>query len=96
MFSSNKNMQSIVSNFHLDHMMRYSLFAPRLYNLCRSLGFEAGNIIPSRAFCSDKNQGSRSFSSPSILAPSLSTMAALAALLQQAGMARMQIMARTW
>ena len=38
-------------------MMRYSLFVPRLYNLCRSLGFEAGNIIPSRAFCSDENQG---------------------------------------
>ncbi len=57
MFSSNINMQSIVSNFHLDHMMRYSLFVPRLYNLCRSPGFEAGNIIPSRAFCSDENQG---------------------------------------
>jgi len=38
-------------------MMRYSLFVPRLYNLCRSLGFEAGNIMPSRAFCSDENQG---------------------------------------
>ena len=57
MFSSNTNMQSIVSNFHIDHMMRYSLFVPRLYNLCRSLGFEAGKITPSRAFCSDENQG---------------------------------------
>lgn len=57
MFSSNTNMQSIVSNFHLEHMMRYSLFVPRLYNMCRSLGFEAGHIIPSRAFCSDENQG---------------------------------------
>ena len=38
-------------------MMRYSMFVPRLYNLCLSLGFEAGNIIPSRAFCSDENQG---------------------------------------
>ncbi|NOZ11629.1 MAG: hypothetical protein GXP09_11380 [Gammaproteobacteria bacterium] len=57
MFSSSANLQSIVSNFSLDHMMRYSLFVPRLYNLCRSLGFEAGNIMPSRAFCSDENQG---------------------------------------
>ena len=57
MFSSNTNMQSIVSNFHIDNMMRYSKFVPRLYNLCRSLGFEAGKIIPSRAFCSDENQG---------------------------------------
>jgi len=51
------SMQSIVSNFRIDQMMRYSLFVPRLYNLCRSLGFEAGNIMPSRAFCSDENQG---------------------------------------
>jgi len=57
MFSSRTNMQSIVCEFHLDHMMRYSLFVPRLYNLCRSPGFGAGNIIPSRAFCSDENQG---------------------------------------
>lgn len=57
MFSSNTNMQSIVSNFHIESMMRYSLFVPRLYNLCRSLGFNAGEIIPSRAFCSDENQG---------------------------------------
>ena len=37
--------------------MRYSRFIPRLYNLCRSFGFEAGNIMPSRAFCSDESQG---------------------------------------
>lgn len=29
----------------------------QLYNLCKSLGFEAGNIMPSRAFCSDESQG---------------------------------------
>ncbi|MCW8923361.1 MAG: hypothetical protein OQK69_07000 [Gammaproteobacteria bacterium] len=46
-----------MSKFHIDHMMRYSLFVPRLYNLCLSLGFEAGKITPSRAFCSDENQG---------------------------------------
>lgn len=57
MFSSKTKIQSVVSDFHIDHMMRYSQFVPRLYNLCRSLGFEAGNIMPSRAFCSDENQG---------------------------------------
>ncbi|NOR19742.1 MAG: hypothetical protein GQ538_06595 [Xanthomonadales bacterium] len=50
-------MQSIACDIHFEQMMRYSLFVPRLYNLCRSLGFEAGNIMPSRAFCSDENQG---------------------------------------
>jgi hypothetical protein len=57
MFSSGSNLQSVVADFHLDKMMRYSLFVPRLYNLCKSLGFEAGKIMPSRAFCSDESQG---------------------------------------
>ena len=57
MFSSKTVMQSMVHDFHIDNMMRYSQFVPRLYNLCLSLGFEAGNIMPSRAFCSDENQG---------------------------------------
>ncbi|MDH5571959.1 MAG: hypothetical protein OEY89_09350 [Gammaproteobacteria bacterium] len=38
-------------------MMRYNIFVPRLYNLCKSLGMAAGKIMPSRAFCSDENQG---------------------------------------
>ncbi len=38
-------------------MFRYSNFVPRLYNYCLSLGFEAGKIMPSRAFCSDESQG---------------------------------------
>ncbi len=37
--------------------MRYSEFVPRFYNLAKSLGFEAGKIMPSRAFCSDESQG---------------------------------------
>lgn len=57
MFSSSSNLQSVIGDFHIDNMMRYSLFVPRLYNLCRSLGFEAGKIMPSRAFCSDESQG---------------------------------------
>ena len=40
-----------------DRMMRYSMFIPRFYNLCKSYGFEKGRIMPSRAFCSDENQG---------------------------------------
>jgi len=38
-------------------MIRYSNFIPKLYNFCMSLGFESGKIMPSRAFCSDENQG---------------------------------------
>ncbi len=38
-------------------MIRYSDFVPRLYNLCKRQGFTPGNIMPSRAFCSDENQG---------------------------------------
>jgi hypothetical protein len=57
MFATSSNIQSVIGDFRIDSMMRYSLFAPRLYNLCKSLGFEAGNIMPSRAFCSDENQG---------------------------------------
>ncbi|MDP6041742.1 MAG: hypothetical protein QGG64_24560 [Candidatus Latescibacteria bacterium] len=57
MLSSNTKIQSIVRDFRMDQMMRYNLFVPRLYNLCRSLGFEVGNIMPSRAFCVDENQG---------------------------------------
>lgn len=37
--------------------MPYPEFVPRLYNLCKSLGFRKGLIMPSRAFCSDENQG---------------------------------------
>lgn len=51
-------MQYLMGDFKLSgSMMRFSLFAPRLYNLCRSYGFEKGMIMPSRAFCSDENQG---------------------------------------
>lgn len=51
-------MQDIMTDFNLeDTIMRYSLFVPRFYNLCKSYGFEAGQIMPSRAFCSDENQG---------------------------------------
>lgn len=46
------------SNFNVDTVaMRYSQFAPRLFNLCLSLGMKPNSIMPSRAFCSDENQG---------------------------------------
>jgi len=57
MFATSSDIQSVIGDFRIDSMMRYSQFVPRLYNLCKSLGFEAGNIMPSRAFCSDESQG---------------------------------------
>ena len=35
----------------------YPEFVPQLYNLCISLGFKRHYTMPSRAFCSDENQG---------------------------------------
>jgi len=51
-------MQHVVNDFQLgDRAMRYSLFVPRLYNYCLSLGFQRARMMPSRAFCSDESQG---------------------------------------
>jgi len=51
-------MPYLMGDFQLDErMMRYSVFVPRFYNLCRSYGFEPGRIMPSRSFCSDESQG---------------------------------------
>jgi len=50
--------QSNFHNFQVDNVaMRYSNFAPRLFNFCLSLGMSPDCIMPSRAFCSDENQG---------------------------------------
>ncbi len=47
-----------ISSFHIDGMMmRFSAFIPRFYNLCKSFGFRPGQMMPSRAFCSDESQG---------------------------------------
>src|SRR5210317_2381012 len=44
--------------FKVDGMaIPYAEFVPKLYNLCMTLGFRKGLIMPSRAFCSDENQG---------------------------------------
>jgi hypothetical protein len=38
-------------------MLCYNSFVPKLYNWCMALGFDPERLIPSRAFCSDENQG---------------------------------------
>ena len=40
-----------------DLAIPYPEFIPRLYNFCLELGFSKDYIMPSRAFCSDENQG---------------------------------------
>lgn len=51
-------MERRIKDFQLQKgLMRYSAFVPKFYNLCKSYGFKPGRIMPSRAFCSDENQG---------------------------------------
>ena len=58
MYNTSSNPLATMASFRTaDRMLRYSIFIPKLYNLCKSLGFEAGKIMPSRAFCSDESQG---------------------------------------
>ncbi len=58
MFSSKRGTSELIGNFRVGGMAtRYSKFVPKLYNLCKELGFRPGKIMPSRAFCSDENQG---------------------------------------
>ncbi len=52
------DLSTMLGNFKIEGMpIRYNSFVPRLYNLCMELGFKPGKIMPSRAFCSDENQG---------------------------------------
>lgn len=58
MYNANSNPLASMASYQIEgRMLRYSVFIPKLYNLCKSLGFEAGKIMPSRAFCSDESQG---------------------------------------
>jgi len=57
MFSYSPNCRKMIPPFSPEGVMRYSQFVPRLYNLCRSLDFTPGKILPARAFCADENQG---------------------------------------
>ncbi len=51
-------MHHVMDDFRIEQKaMPYSLFVPRLYNYCLSLGFERSRMMPSRAFCSDESQG---------------------------------------
>lgn len=57
MFQSNPGVVEPLADDRLDGTaMSYSL-VPRPCNLCRPLGREQGRIAPSRAFCSDEDQG---------------------------------------
>ncbi|MEA3277765.1 MAG: hypothetical protein U9Q81_21285 [Pseudomonadota bacterium] len=58
MYSMQANVAEVLGDFRIEGVaMRYSQFVPRLYNLCLSMGFKPGKIMPSRAFCSDESQG---------------------------------------
>ena len=58
MYNTSSNPLATMASYRIEgRMLRYSIFIPKLYNLCKSLGFEAGKIMPSRAFCSDESQG---------------------------------------
>jgi hypothetical protein len=47
-----------IAPFKVDGLaIPYPEFIARLYNLCMGLGFRKGLIMPSRALCSDENQG---------------------------------------
>jgi hypothetical protein len=58
MFKSKENITNALAKYKIyGNMFCYGSFVPRLYNFCKSIGFEAGKIMPSRAFCSDESQG---------------------------------------
>ena len=58
MYSSNIDIKGALEDFSIQGAtFPYNDFVARLYNFCRSLGLESGKILPSRAFCSDENQG---------------------------------------
>jgi len=35
MFANSSDVQSVIGDFRIDSMMRYSRFVPRFYNLCK-------------------------------------------------------------
>ena len=55
--TSSNPLATIASDQIEGRMLRYSALTPKPHQLCKSLGFEAGKIMPSRAFCSDESQG---------------------------------------
>ena len=58
MYNTSSSPLATMASYRIKgRMLRYSSFIPRLYSLCKSLGFESGKIMPSRSFCSDESQG---------------------------------------
>lgn len=58
MYGEINTSKSLLGSFKMtDVAMRYNQFVARAYNLSKSLGFTPGQIMPSRAFCSDESQG---------------------------------------
>ena len=58
MYGEINNSKSLLGSFKMAEVaMRYNQFVSRAYNLSKSLGFTPGQIMPSRAFCSDESQG---------------------------------------
>ena len=55
---NNTDINHALGEYDLEnHMLSYNEFIPKIYNYCKSLGFEQDKIMPSRAFCSDESQG---------------------------------------
>ena len=55
---NNADINHVLGDYDLEsHMFSYNEFIPKIYNYCKSLGFEMNKIMPSQAFCSDENQG---------------------------------------
>lgn len=55
---NNTDINHSLGDYDLEsHKLSYNELFPRIYNYCKSLGFEMNKIMPSQAFCSDENQG---------------------------------------
>lgn len=58
MYGEINSSENLLGSFKMAEVaMRYNQFVSRAYNLSKSLGFTPGEIMPSRAFCSDESQG---------------------------------------
>lgn len=54
--TNNIETGNLSNAFSMRNAMDYSVFTPRLYNFCKSLGFQRQSISPLVAFCSDEDQ----------------------------------------
>lgn len=51
MLSYSPRCKMMIPPFNHDRVMRYGDFVPRPYNLCRSLDFAPGKIMPHEVLC---------------------------------------------